>query len=170
MPSGTIEYLTRIAIGAIASAVVSAGVLYFAFDHSLRGVETAIDVLDTSVKENGAWLRQGQDTASDRHGDVMKAMEAIQSTLTAVSLRNSASYAALAFQDQEIAAGISDAILATMDTIEVFKATDGLSAEDLARYDRISSKLAEIREEISELDGVTPAEFLLGPLPSPARQ
>ena len=51
------DFLVRILVGAVVSSIVSAGILYFAFDQSLRGVEAALQVQSTSVAETGQWVR-----------------------------------------------------------------------------------------------------------------
>lgn len=51
------DLLIRISVSALVGATISGGILYFAFDQSLRGIETAVESTNERISDNGEWLR-----------------------------------------------------------------------------------------------------------------
>jgi hypothetical protein len=62
------DLLTKVIASALVSAVISAGMLYFAFDQSLCGVETALQIQSSAVSETNEWIRSldGKIDASEK--------------------------------------------------------------------------------------------------------
>lgn len=51
------DLLIRILVSAVVGAITSAGILYFAFDQSMRGLESAIESTNERISDNSEWLR-----------------------------------------------------------------------------------------------------------------
>ena len=51
------DFAIRFLLSALVASLVSAAILYFAFDQALRGVETAISGTNSAIHQNGEWIR-----------------------------------------------------------------------------------------------------------------
>jgi predicted PurR-regulated permease PerM len=149
------ELFTRIIVGAIVSAIVSAGVLYFAFDQSLRGVEKAVDVLDTSISENGAWIRENRNAidesrnAIDNVGDnLAEKLDLLSQQISQNQNQSLSSLNKMAQIRSEMIRVMSASMTTTRDAITLFSDDGDLPETSKAQLMRLVDRLERQQDEL----------------------
>ena len=150
------DLILRIAIGSLVSAIVSGGILYFAFDQSLRGVETAVETVSTGVAENGAWIRENRRAIDDGKSDLSNKLDLIADQISANSIRNEIVFARYDARNREIFNVVAQSMTTTVDTITILKNWEGLTEEDAVAIERMISRLEMGIEQLNIISASYP--------------
>lgn len=144
------DFLLRILIGSLVGAVVSGGILYFAFDQSLRGMETAVETTNERISDNGDLIR-------DVGADIQKLEITITNKLDVLASNSRADQSYVLENIHTIALQQYDHQASLIETIRAVHATLAavpLNGYDDTERDRIAASLADLQESEKKLDAL----------------
>ena len=142
------EFIQRVLIGSIVSAAISAGLLYFAFDQSLRGVETAIETLSVGVQENGEWIRDSRNASASDFLRIDEKLERLSDDIDDGFDQTRIRFVTMAATSEALMGAVANTIATTADTINVLKQVDGVSSAEALEIDRLLFRLEGQRQQL----------------------
>lgn len=160
------DFIIRILISSIVGAVVSAGILYFAFDQSLRGMETSISSVNNQISENGEWLRHQNSKLEDIQSTLDQKLGEIASKIDISSLNSKTLYAKYSYLQKDVNDEIVMTYTITSDLLTLMLDNGSLSEADRARGRDLLTRLAQSQAYIKERSQIVQqANFELAPQP-----
>ena len=154
------DIMFRVLLSAVVGALVSASILYFAFDQSLRGIETSISVLDSRISENGEWIRANNRSLEAIGNEIGGKLDDLSEQVADSSLNTRASIGQLMVVQRDFGVEYSGSLATTMDTIRLLSQKLDLSAADRETLAVLLARMAESQRFFGSYPVIVPETLI----------
>lgn len=144
------DFIIRVLVGAVSAALVSGGILYFAFDQALRGVETAIGATNERISDNGELVRDVGKNITSFENNLEDKLDNLAANISKANGRTLSNVNRLAWQQYEFQSNLA----ATVGLVHMTLTAFPLDSFPIQEQARLVSSLSDLEAAEKKLDAM----------------